>query len=104
MNIPVSAMIVKMEEELRKAKGAESAHELKARILVVRSLCDVILDQEDKSADIKAEKGIGRGDEITPLELEKMMGIFPKKDDDRLQVKERFLEEEDANGESIFDF
>ncbi len=47
MNIHISALIQKMEEELKKAKTAERDEELKRYVAVVRSLCDVVLDQPE---------------------------------------------------------
>ncbi|WP_339193613.1 YwdI family protein [Aeribacillus sp. FSL W8-0870] len=101
MNIPVSSIIGKLEEELKKAKAAGTPHDLKARLLVIRSLCDVILDQQEENYDFSAIQEPKSESEITPLELEKMIGNANSK---TLTMKERLLVEDDANGESIFDF
>ncbi|MCY8443172.1 YwdI family protein, partial [Bacillus spizizenii] len=50
MNIHISALIQKMEEELKKAKTAERDEELKRCVAVVRSLCDVVLDQPETAS------------------------------------------------------
>ncbi len=50
MNIHISALIQKMEEELKKAKTAERDEELKRYVAVVRSLCDVVLDQPETAS------------------------------------------------------
>lgn len=102
MNIPISNILSKIEQELNKAKVHHSKEELKARLLVIRSLCDVVLDHDEVNDFTEIKEPSQKNETFTPLELEKMMGI--KKAKDKPKPISRYLEEEDANGESIFDF
>ncbi|MFT4398886.1 YwdI family protein [Bacillus sp. SW14] len=105
MNIHISALIQKMEEELKKAKTAELDEELKRSVAVVRSLCDVVLDQPEAASAPLIQPSSTSSPATPPstdqLMMEKMMGSAGLKNY-RKQEKEK--QEEDGNGESLFDF
>lgn len=101
MNIPITNILSKIEKELEKAKGLQSKEELKARLLIIRSLCDVVLDEAEENDFTDIKGPVEKNETFTPLELEKMMGI---KKEEQPKVASRYLKEDDANGESIFDF
>ncbi|MEN2452774.1 YwdI family protein, partial [Bacillus sp. JR_15] len=46
MNIHISSLLQKMEDELKKAKECHQENELKMHIAVIRSLCDVIVEPQ----------------------------------------------------------
>lgn len=95
MNIHVSKLLQKMEGELFKAKNSQSDKEMRERLVVIQSLCEVILEEEGTS--LKVSSAVS---EINPTELQKMMGNnLPPVVKSSTQYKEK-----DANGESLFDF
>ncbi|ATH93634.1 hypothetical protein ACH95_12105 [Bacillus glycinifermentans] len=100
MNIHISSLLQKMEEELKKAKNCHRENELKMHVAVIRSLCDVIVEQErpavQPSPYIQPAKSAS-----DQLMLEKMMGSAGA---EQYQKQEKQNKEEDGNGDSIFDF
>lgn len=108
MNIHISALIQKMEEELRQAKTASRDEEVKMHVAAVRSLCDVVLGQPSHTASApvqapmpKAAPSPSASPSTDPLLLEKMMGSAGLS---QYQKKAKDEREEDGNGDSIFDF
>ncbi|MBT9248494.1 YwdI family protein [Bacillus halotolerans] len=109
MNIHISALIQKMEEELKKAKTAEGDEELKRHVAVVRSLCDVVLDQPEMGSAPRIQPSVTASPSAPPstppstdqLLMEKMMGSAGL---NKYRKQEKDKQEEDGNGESLFDF
>ncbi|WP_434813619.1 YwdI family protein [Bacillus halotolerans] len=105
MNIHISALIQKMEEELKKAKTAEGDEELKRHVAVVRSLCDVVLDQPETGSTTRIQPSVTASPSAPPstdqLLMEKMMGSAGL---NKYRKQEKDKQEEDGNGESLFDF
>ncbi|WP_243293003.1 YwdI family protein [Bacillus sp. FJAT-47783] len=102
MNIPIKNIVLKMEQELMKLKESQSKEAIEARLLVIRSLCDVVLDQPEEQRDFTDIQEPQTKEDISSLELEKMMGI--KKPKPAALSSARVIEEDGANGDSIFDF
>lgn len=105
MNIHISALIQKMEEDLKKAKTAERDEELKRYVAVVRSLCDVVLDQPENVSAPRIQPSVTPSPAAPPstdqLMMEKMMGSAGL---NKFRKQEKEKQEEDGNGESLFDF
>lgn len=108
MNIHISALIQKMEEELRQAKTASRAEEIKMHVAAVRSLCDVVLGTQTHTAVAPVQNPIPKeapkpsaSPSTDPLLLEKMMGGAGL---NQYQKKTKDERGEDGNGDSIFDF
>ncbi|MCY8974959.1 YwdI family protein [Bacillus atrophaeus] len=105
MNIHISALLQKMEEELKEAKTAQQDEELKQHIAVVRSLCDVVMDNSDTPRSPEASPTITASPVAAPaadpMLLEKMMGSAGLS---QYRKKEKEKSEEDGNGDSLFDF
>ena len=98
MNIHVSKLLLKMEDELAKAKQSDSDKEIRERLIVIQSLCEVILDEKKNTLHIPSPQP----SQINPTELQKMMGNLaaPKPQ----QQTANHYQEDDANGDSLFDF
>ncbi|MDA7025318.1 YwdI family protein [Bacillus sp. CLL-7-23] len=100
MNIHISSLLQKMEDELKKAKNCPQESELKLHIAVIRSLCDVIVEEQRPAVQSSPYSQSGKktsGD----LMLEKMMGTSGA---EQFQKQEKQNREDDVNGDSIFDF
>ncbi|UGB30847.1 YwdI family protein [Metabacillus sp. B2-18] len=100
MNIPVSKLLIKMEAELIKAKNSSSTKEVREKVAVIQSLCEIILDE--KSEVSVQPLSSPSSSEISQLELQKMMGNMSTVV--KNPTSERTVKEEDANGDSLFDF
>lgn len=98
MNIHISSLLQKMEEELKKAKNCHRENELKMHVAVIRSLCDVIVEQERPAVQPSPYIQPAASDQLM---LEKMMGSAGA---EQYQKQEKQNKEEDGNGDSIFDF
>jgi hypothetical protein len=88
-----------MEEELDKAKKSDTDKELREKLVVIKSMCEVILDEKSSSLNIPSPTS----NEINQAELQKMMGNMST------VVKQPTIsstpfKESDANGDSLFDF
>ncbi|MRX71142.1 hypothetical protein GJU40_03020 [Bacillus lacus] len=103
MNIHISKLLEKMEQELQLARQAGDENRIREHVLVVQSLCEVILDsgQASAPASFSSQNQAPGADEFTALELQKMMGISQQKSSVSSQ---NVLKEDDANGHSLFDF
>lgn len=99
MNIPISKLLSKMEAELIKAKNSLSDKEIREKVAVIQSLCELILENE-KSESQPLSSPVSSG--ISQLELQKMMGNIPTVV--KNQPSPSSSKEEDANGDSLFDF
>lgn len=100
MNIHISSLLQKIEDELKKAKSCQQENELKMHVAVIRSLCDVIVEPQrpvvQPSPYVQPAKPSG-----DQLMLEKMMGTAGA---EKYQKQEKLDKKEDGNGDSIFDF
>jgi hypothetical protein len=83
-----------MEEELVKAKNSHSDKEIREKLVVIQSLCEVILDEKTSSLQIPSSPS----NEINEAELQKMMGNLPIKK--QPSITSTPYKEEDANGDS----
>ncbi|MEC1471185.1 YwdI family protein [Bacillus haynesii] len=99
MNIHISSLLQKMEDELKKAKECTQENELKMHIAVIRSLCDVIVEpQQRPSVQSSPTANKPSSDQLM---LEKMMGSAGA---EQYKKQEKQKHEDDGNGDSIFDF
>ncbi|MGM7723550.1 YwdI family protein [Metabacillus sp. Hm71] len=102
MNIHVSKLLGKMEEELVKAKNSETDKELREKLVVIRSLCEIILEDDTSSSSLRIPSP--KPNEINPAELQKMMGNYSTTANQQSGISSTRYKEEDANGDSLFDF
>jgi hypothetical protein len=100
LNIHVSKLLQKMEEELDKAKKSDTDKELREKLVVIKSLCEVILDEKSISLNIPSPNS----NEINQAELQKMMGNLSTAVKQQPTISSTPYKESDANGDSLFDF
>jgi hypothetical protein len=93
MSISVEQLLKKMESELHKAKQAEGSVQLRENVHSIKVLCELIL--EDSALKSRSVRGLS---EAVALQQPQIQTITPT----TLSVKK--LEEEEANGDSLFDF
>lgn len=95
MNISVNKLLDKIGAELAEAKRAGSAAKIRERTQAIKALCELILD-EATTTEKKAEPV----NVSQPVEQLAVPPTAPQ----MMPSKERMVMEDDANGESIFDF
>ncbi|WP_282033642.1 YwdI family protein [Metabacillus indicus] len=96
MDIHISKLLAKMEKEVRMAMNGSSESEVRERLLAVKTLCDLVLDERsgESSEPFKPKLQASKPLEMDALQLQKMMGAssFNKK------------KEDEDSGDSLFDF
>ncbi|USK54863.1 YwdI family protein [Cytobacillus solani] len=90
LNISVQQLLRKIEEELHEAKGNINEARIRERIYSIKSLCELILDEQ---VQLAAPKKSFVSQE--PVHQAQPVSIQHPK---RLEI------EDDANGDSLFDF
>ncbi len=90
MNISVQQLLRKIEEELHEAKGNTNEARIRERIYSIKSLCELILDEQVQPA---AQKNTFVSQQ--PAHHAQPVSI---------QQPKRLEMEDDANGDSLFDF
>ncbi|MGG2063344.1 YwdI family protein [Bacillus sp. S14(2024)] len=93
MQISSDKILNKMASEIAKAKGSES-HKTKEHLLVVRALCDLLLEEQTEAPAYVEPK-------IQTHVISPQMPIQPTA---TFSGEPVYIKEEDANGNSLFDF
>lgn len=102
MNISLQKLLLKMEEELKRAKAAESEGIQRERIHSIKTLCELVLDEPS-----------GRGNAVPVQTASQFIPSQPSIPQQQIPVNQpspmipqpKKLEMEDnVNGDSLFDF
>jgi hypothetical protein len=83
MDIPVRQILLKMEQELGRAL-AKQGDDVRDHLVIIQSLCELVLQQETKKEQA----------EVKLLPNHSLLN----------EPKKIITDEEDANGDSLFDF
>ncbi len=84
MEIPVNNVLRKMEQELHRALLEKDDIKIREHLLIIQTLCTLVLEQQNKT-------------EVAPI-TSSVIPNFKKTD------PKQNLEQEEANGDSLFDF
>lgn len=95
MNISLHKLLQKMEEEIRKAQTTSSQANIRERVQAIKTLCELVLDDAGSDVTFKAMPTSGVGVSSPLLQVQSQ----PVR-----QPPERKLDEDEANGDSLFDF
>lgn len=90
LNISVQKLLKKIEEELHEAKGNTNEARIRERIYSIKSLCELILDEQVMPEASKS----------TFVPQQPVQQVQPVS----IQQPKRLEMEDDANGDSLFDF
>ncbi|MDQ0856990.1 YwdI family protein [Bacillus sp. V2I10] len=93
MDIHISKLLAKMEKEIQRAMQGSSDSEVRERLLAVKTLCDLVLEEQ---AEERYETKQTSPNQLDALQLQKMMGAS--------NFNNKKKEEDGVNGDSIFDF
>jgi Family of unknown function (DUF5327) len=92
MDIHISKLLAKMEKEIQGAMHGSSDSEVRERLLAVKTLCDLVLEEQaEERYETKQPSP-----QVDSLQLQKMMGAS--------NFNNKKKEEDGVNGDSIFDF
>ncbi|KAB2333146.1 YwdI family protein [Cytobacillus depressus] len=89
MNISVQQLLWKMEEELKEAKGSATSARLRERVHAIKALCELILDEPAQNKEAFSS--------YVPPTTQQVQSSS-------IQQVKRMEMDDDANGESLFDF
>lgn len=92
MNISLQQLLGKMEKELNEAKGSSTTARMRERVHAIKSLCELILDDSEKE---KGSSVLTNFDSPPAAQL-----IQPA----TTQQPKRMQMDDQANGDSLFDF
>jgi hypothetical protein len=87
MNIPIEVIVAQMEKEITKIKKEFNINKKKESVAAVKVLCDLILEEDSEKEMAHAEDTM----------LKKMVG-------ETKVINKGKIPENDANGDSLFDF
>jgi hypothetical protein len=103
MNISLQKLLLKMEEELKRAKSAESEAMQRERIHSIKTLCELVLD-EPSGGDVTTPVRQG-AQQFVPAQPINHQQQIPVNEPSQMITQPKKLEMEDnANGDSLFDF
>lgn len=89
MNIPAQKLLKKIEDQLGQAKAAPTDGHLREKIYAIKTLCDLILeDSQEVQPNLVAQ-------EVVPKQSSKIATV---------NQQPRMKMDEEANGDSLFDF
>ncbi|TFB18930.1 hypothetical protein E3U55_11710 [Filobacillus milosensis] len=108
MGVSYNAIIRQMKNELKNLDDSTSDQHVMAKMHVIKSLADVVINSYEEvgyeTSDLEnLEPKVVEPTQSTPSMSDaeaRMMGFKPKQKNN----SEHRLDEDDANGESIFDF
>ncbi|MEH7383821.1 YwdI family protein [Bacillus sp. JJ1521] len=95
MNISVGKILDKMQQELQTAKGEASEQKVRERLMAIKTLCDLVLDE--------AQAEVRRVETVPVQPLQQVVQSIPATQPTTIQNATK-LKEADANGDSLFDF
>ena len=81
--IPMERVVAEMERQLLTAKTAGDEQSIREALSAIRSLCEVALSSENSSNPVPLKLNVQQSPSV---------------------IRHEKLQEEDANGDSIFDF
>lgn len=84
-----------MQQELQSAKGEASEQKIRERLMAIRTLCDLVLDE----APVEVKRVESAPVQPMPKAVQPISSMQPT----TIQNTTK-LEEKDANGDSLFDF
>lgn len=94
MAVSNRTIIQKMTSELELAKASQ--HDMTKHIAHVKLLCELLLEEEGLSAASKTD--------VSAKEMKAMMGVTGHPSSEEKQADRSNMDNDDANGKSIFDF
>lgn len=101
MDISVKKLLSKIENELGQAKGCTDQRRLREKVYAMKALCELILDDEGNSVG-EIQTSFAKPVPVTPM----VAPVMPPQSFQGLGLGEpkKLDLQEEANGDSLFDF
>ncbi|MGV2939434.1 YwdI family protein [Mesobacillus sp. LC4] len=105
MNISMQKLLLKMEEELKRAKAAESEAMQRERIHSIKTLCELVLDEPpENSRGVAAPAKQAAQQYVPPQPIIPQQQIPVNQQSSMIPQPKKLEMEDNANGDSLFDF
>lgn len=105
MNISMQKLLSKMEEELKRAKAADSEAMQRERIHSIKTLCELVLDEPPENNRGFASPAKQAAQQYVPPQPVIPQQQMPVNQPSPMVPQPKKLQMEDeANGDSLFDF
>jgi hypothetical protein len=101
MNISVNQLLAKMEEELKHAKNSTKQERLREKVYSIKILCELLLDEKESKIEIPLQKAPAY--QPVPTQQPVMPQSIIQQPVSLNQAKKIEMDDE-ANGDSLFDF
>ncbi|MBT2657709.1 YwdI family protein [Bacillus sp. ISL-18] len=102
MNISVEKLLAKIENELKLAKTSSKEETLREKIYSIKILCELILDE--KQANVKPAAAAIQPAVTQQVYQQPLMNQQVFQQGSSLQQLKKLDMEDEANGDSLFDF
>ncbi|WP_404455839.1 YwdI family protein [Oceanobacillus kapialis] len=105
MAVTNETILQKMMKELEQAKANKyEDNVVQKHVQNVRLLCDLFLDDAEEPL-VESSPKVAQVEDFSVAEMKAMMGQDPQETrENKTRKQQNTLEEEDGNGDSIFDF
>jgi len=100
MSVSTTSILNKMLNEAKQAKETNTKKDMQKHAANVKLLCELLLDEEETAET----KGSVDEHSITPAEMKAMIGEENRSKDSSSQDRKKLVDDDEANGESLFDF
>lgn len=105
MNISLQKLLLKMEEEIKRAKSTESEAVKRERIQAIKTLCELVLDEAPQQSRGITAPVQQTTQQYIPSQPSIPQQQMPVNQPSPMIPQPRKLEmEDDSNGDSLFDF
>lgn len=105
MNISMQKLLLKMEEELKRAKAAESEAMQRERIHSIKTLCELVLDEPpENSRGVTAPAKQAAQQYVPPQPIIPQQQMPVNQQSSMIPQPKKLEMEDNANGDSLFDF
>lgn len=95
-SISIEKLLEKMEEEIKLAKGASSEARIRERIYSIKTLCEVVLEEPARSVSVRMVEPVRFVQPIAPV----VQNLQPV----TINQPKPLKMDDEANGDSLFDF
>jgi hypothetical protein len=95
MNISVNKLLAKIEEELKHAKNSTKQERLREKVYSIKILCELLLDEKESKTEVPLHKAPAYQPVMPQPIMQQPVSLN--------QAKKIEMDDE-ANGDSLFDF
>ncbi|MFC5732686.1 YwdI family protein [Cytobacillus gottheilii] len=102
LSISIQQLLGKMEKELKEAKGLSQSSLVRERVHAIKSICELILENGGEKTQQLSSMPVSYS--VPVSQPQPMPQILPQNPAPAIQPAKRLEMEDEANGDSLFDF